>query len=357
VQHINTSGFQTLLYPTISREGRETAVAVVRATFELNDRERLVPSPEQVPVRLEDVYFGAPGVSSSLEESDLAVYKPGTDVVVVGEAHAPKGRAATQVQVGVRVGDLHKSALVVGDRSYRSAFGVGPLAPSAPVPFTTLPLVWERAFGGRDANDSDTEQSKFEARNQVGCGFGTVVPDGRLPNIYPLHGGGVDSDRPQPWALSPVGRAWLPRHLLAGTYDAHWQTERAPFLPLDFDYRFFQCGSEGLVSRQHLRGDEPVRIVNMSEEGELAFTLPGLVMGMSIRIDRRPLWRCLAALDTVILRPSRRQVALVWRRAIACRRSVQEVFQVVSFAVSPDGARSVIGAEADAPIGEPTWNW
>lgn len=356
MQHTNTSGFQTLLYPTVNREGRETVVAVVRGTFELNRAGRLVPAEEQVPVRLEDIYVGEPGVSSSLEESDLAVYKPATDVIVVGEAHAPHGRLASQVQVGVRVGELHKSALVVGDRKYQPAFGVGRLTVSAPIPFTRVPLVWERAFGGIDPDTTKNQNPQFEPRNPVGCGFGGAAANRTLPNIYSVTGEGIDSARPVPCGFSPIGRAWLPRYRLAGTYDTNWQRERAPFLPLDFDYRFFQCAPDGLAGNRHLRGDEPVRIVNMSPEGELAFTLPALVMGMAIRIDRRPLWRCLAALDTVILRPARRQVSLVWRRAIACRRSFQEVFQVVSFAVSASGAQAVLGADAGQPIGEPQWN-
>jgi hypothetical protein len=352
--HTNRSGFEALLYPAVNREGRETAVAIVRATFELNRAGLLEPADEQIPVRLEDVYFGDPGVSSSLEESDLAIYKPGTDVVVVGEAYAPGGRPATAVQVGVRVGDLHKSAIVTGDRVYRPAFGVGPVAASAPMPFTVIPLVWERTFGGTDPTSIAAGRPRFDPRNPVGCGFGTALVGQRLPNVFPLDGS--DGDRSQtPWGFSPVGRSWLPRYPLAGTYDEVWRAERMPFLPLDFDYRFFQCAPNGLMGAQHLRGDEPVRIVNMSPEGELAFKLPGLVMGLSVRVDRKGRHRCLAALDTVVLEPARRRVMLVWRRAIVCRRSAKEVLGVLSFAVSRRGARVAIGSEADAPVGEPTW--
>jgi hypothetical protein len=349
--HRNTSGFEALLYPTVNREGRETAVAIVRATFEIGSNGRLAPAAEQIPVRMEDVYLGDPGVSSPLEESDLSVYKPGSDIIVVGEAHAPHGRPASSVNVGVRVGDLLKTAVVLGDRTYHRMYGAGPLAASEPAPFTRLPLVWERTFGGSDPRTADSERPQFDARNPVGCGF-RPTPGQKLPNIYPST---EDSGR-EPWSFLPVGRGWLPRYPLAGTYDAKWQRERAPFLPRDFDYRFFQCAPSGLVSAQHLRGDEPVRILNMSPEGLQAFTLPGLVMGLTIRIDGKPTQKCLAALDTVVLEPARGRVTLVWRRAIACRRSVMnEVLKVTSFAVSRRGAQIAIGAEADRPIGEPAW--
>ena len=50
-------GIYHALVPTVNREGRETAVAVVRATFELNEANRLQPAHEQVDVRLEGRLF------------------------------------------------------------------------------------------------------------------------------------------------------------------------------------------------------------------------------------------------------------------------------------------------------------
>lgn len=37
-----------------------------------------------------------------------------------------------------------------------------------------------------------------------------------------------------------MGRSWQPRLRYAGTYDQHWMDERLPFLPEDFDLRYFQ---------------------------------------------------------------------------------------------------------------------
>lgn len=357
MDHTNTSGFDALLYPAVNREGRETAVAIIRATFELAPNGVLQPAPEQIPVRLEDRYFGKPGVSTCLEEADLAVYKPGTDVIVVGSAQTGNDRPVTAMQVGVRVGALQKSAQVTGDRIYQRAFGVGPVVPSEPLPFTVMPLIWERSFGGIDPRTEESERPQFEPRNPIGCGFvggkllrGPVAGQ-KLPNITPVKGGSTE-----PWGFSTIGRAWVPRYALAGTFDDRWQRDRAPFLPLDFDYRFFQCATGGLTSLSHLRGDEPVMVLNMSPEREVAFNLPGIVMGLTVRADGKPAQRCLAALDTVVLEPEHRRVMLVWRRAIACRRSAAEVLRVVSFAVSRRGATAVLGSDAEAPVGEPTWS-
>ena len=47
-------------------------------------------------------------------------------------------------------------------------------------------------------------------------------------------------------------------------------------MPADFDYRFFQTAPAALI-RQHLRGDETVRLDGLVPGGALAFRLPGLV--------------------------------------------------------------------------------
>ncbi len=361
-QHLNTSGFQSLLLPMTGRDGREVALAVVRATFVLDSRGRLVPAERQRPVLLEDLYAGDPGISGPVEECDLALYKPGTDVVVVGEAHAPRGRTSSSIRVGVQLGPLRKEAYVIGDRVWRRLLGIGPLIPTAPKPLRTLPLVWERAFGGVDPRTKGKERERSEPRNPVGRGYvagwlPAPVAGQPLPNIlHPRRHHAAPRHRPEPWNFGPVGRHWWPRRRLAGTYDERWKKERAPLLPEDFDYRFFQCGSSGLVSAKHLVGDEPVRITNMSPEGELRFSLPGLRLGMTVFRPGRPRERCLAGLDTVVLEPGRRQVCLVWRRSFACRRSVNELSRVVSFALTHRAARETLGPPADQPVGEPAWS-
>ena len=48
----------------------------------------------------------------------------------------------------------------------------------------------------------------------------------------------------RPMALGPVGRGWRPRLSYAGTYDQHWIDEVFPFLPADFDDRYYQAAPE-----------------------------------------------------------------------------------------------------------------
>ena len=63
-------------------------------------------------------------------------------------------------------------------------------------------------------------------------------------------------------AFGPVGRSWQPRIRWAGTYDQKWMDEKFPFLPEDFDERYYQCRprgpADGLSPGRRVRGaDEP----------------------------------------------------------------------------------------------------
>jgi len=63
-----------------------------------------------------------------------------------GFAHPAKA-ADSRIDVAFRVGPMTKAVRVFGDRRWRR--GVSDLGPSSPEPFDRIPLVYERAFGGR----------------------------------------------------------------------------------------------------------------------------------------------------------------------------------------------------------------
>ena len=52
------------------------------------------------------------------------------------------------------------------------------------------------------------------------------------------------NDRPTPIGFGPVPRFAKARVRYAGTYDEHWIENVLPFLPQDFDDRYFQAAPE-----------------------------------------------------------------------------------------------------------------
>src|SRR5690349_847154 len=144
-----------------ARDGAEFWLVGIKATFLFVDGE-LHRAEEQESIHLSPVFTGHPERSSLRYESDMALGKLATDVVLHGTAYAPGQRPTQTVDVTLSLGPIRKTLRVVGDRSYKQ----GQSTPSAPLPFVTMPLSWERAFGGVDPEDGSAY-----AFNPVGTGF------------------------------------------------------------------------------------------------------------------------------------------------------------------------------------------
>jgi len=176
----------------------------------------------------------------------------------------------------------------------------------------TMPLVYERAFGGPSLD-----------RNPVGRGSrapraSRQVEGDALPNLedprWPLRQFG---DGPPPAGFGFVAPSWLPRRGYAGTYDADWKQTRAPFLPRDYDRRFSNAASADLVFERPLQGAEPVQLDGVSAEGRVRLALPTVRPRVAIRIaggwQRPP-----AILETVLIEPDQSRFSLSFRAKLRC---------------------------------------
>ncbi|NTX40939.1 DUF2169 domain-containing protein [Myxococcus sp. CA033] len=317
----NLTPFAATDFLSLTKEAEECLVLVVAGSFVLPPPGRALDAPlavceEQQQPATTDTYWGAPEKSSLRYESQSAYTRPGTDVLLHGLAWAPRGRKVTRTQVTVRVGALAKQATITGTRVwYRNLMG---LSASDALPFESLPLRYEYAFGG-------TTASGYEARNPVGRGFYATAKealDKPLPSIEApealVRGW---ADRPPPRGFGPVARHWQPRLGWAGTYDAAWVEKRAPLWPRDFDERFFHAAPDGLRAATHLRGGEPVVLEGVSPDGPLAFPLPEhQLVARCIFAGRREKRRMV--LDTVRLEPEERRLVLTWRATFPAHRQL-----------------------------------
>jgi hypothetical protein len=322
----NHTYFETGLAPATATDGLEYAVFAVKGTFAIPDGDGDKSDPQfaevQQPVLPMDEHFGEPGFSSVKYEMDSCLRKPGTDVVLVGSAR-PRVTARL-ADVGLQVGPVKKVVRVFGDR--RWGRNLGRWRMSDPEPFDEMPLVYERAFGGTDETHKNEKKHKFDPRNPIGTGFAARRTSDKLagmllPNLEdPLDLIGSWKDRPEPAGFGFTGRHWQPRVKFGGTFDEVWQKERCPFLPADFDDRFFNGAARGLVTRTHLQGGEPVRVVNASAQGELRFSLPRRRFEITALI-KGELQEYPYVLDTVVIEPDENQMILTWRATIPCPRA------------------------------------
>lgn len=322
----NRTPFAAALLPNLDRDGADQLSVLVKATYGFGPNGRLAIAEQQVPVHFADVPNGDGAASSAKVESDACPTKPGTDVVLVGKAYPPNGHATT-VDVCLQVASLRKVVRVFGERAWTRALG-GVM--SRPLPFEQMPLIYERAFGGWDRSHPDPKRHTFDDRNPVGTGFcaegNSAHLEGlRLPNLeHPGHLIDHPKARPPVAGFGFLGRAWLPRRLLAGTYDAQWSDARAPLLPGDFDPRFYCGAPEGQVAMPHLRGGERVLILGASRRGALNFDLPAPEIEMAVSI-RHEVSALRPVLDTVVIEPDDERVVLSYRATLPCPRLLPHV--------------------------------
>lgn len=331
----NRTPFATGLSAWTDRDGAEWASVVVKGTYSL---ERGAPrvADVQVPVVTAPILAGEGLAAAVRLAPDLGPARPATDVVLLGNAWAPRPRTRVH-DVSLRVGPVSRTVRVFGERRWFRA--VGSWVASDPVEFERIPLAWQRAYGGVDATDPAGE--RFEPRNPAGTGFAAAAKAERLqdlplPNLEdPRQLITAWNTRPPPAGLGFVAPSWEPRSRCGGTYDAAWERDRMPLLPADFDPRFHCAAPEAQQARPHLAGGEAVSVAGASRQGDLVFALPRVAVRATAWIRGQRSSHA-GVLDTVVIEPDERRVVLVWRAAIPCtRRFLQlEAVQVTAEGVS-----------------------
>lgn len=311
------------------KSGVPVAVPVTKATFAIVGN-KLVLAEKQQPISLAGLPYGKPGESSYRYEPEYAYFKPNTDVILIANAICPEG-AGVQTTVEFSAGPLRQSALVFGDRFWYRGF-LGPSL-SGPEPFSSMPLIYERAFGGWDRHHTDPSQHIPFRPNPVGVGFQPDFTPGTdqlpLPNVEnPADLVSSLNSRPAPVGFGFTSPDWMPRAVLAGTFDKSWEADRAPLLPLDFNERFFNAGSAGLVASGYFQGNETVRAVNCTAT-PIQFNLPGvsppvcrLLLSGQKDVELR------SKLDTIVVDLLENIVTLTWRCYAPLPRGPHQLLEV-----------------------------
>ena len=292
----NRTPFNSELFVCANPAGVDSLYLVVKASFECSN---FTLSDEQVPIFKQDEYWGEPAKSSIKFPSDYGLSKVATDLVVVGHAMAPQQQPVRELDVSFQLGAISKKLKVFGDRYWeKNRF-------SSPGEFVQMPLVYEKAYGGK--------QHEF---NDIGCGVNAHEKESDpvlLPNIEdPNDLISSRRHKPLPAGFAALSPNWLPRAQYCGTFDDSWQKKRAPFLPLDFDPKFLNVAARGMTMLGHLRGGEHVRISNMNEQGDVRFDLPKFNFACRVLIGVTTV-DIPVVTETVLLEPNQNRVSLTWK--------------------------------------------
>ncbi|MEQ6250655.1 DUF2169 domain-containing protein [Sulfitobacter sp. HNIBRBA3233] len=310
--------------------GREHFVLVIKGSFGFPDHSGapMQPAAEHVPLVYADEHTGAPGFSATRWETDFAFRKPKCDIVVQGAAYAPGGRRAERVQVGLRVGGWQKSFHVVGHREWRV---LGPsIAATDPYPFTRQAFGYDTAFGGVDRLDPDDATPPAYYPNPHGRGFASFRNQSKLSGQpLPLTeevGQPVTSpyEEYKPMALGPVWRGFPDRLRHGGTYDQKWQDEVFPFLPADFDERYYQqVGVDQQIEKP--KRPQDVVLLNLTPSGREAFRLPDTALPVRLFREWETVFDDTVYPDTLLFDTEARLLSMVWRVEVPLKRIVTEI--------------------------------
>ncbi|MEM7259947.1 MAG: DUF2169 domain-containing protein, partial [Pseudomonadota bacterium] len=184
--------------------------------------------------------------------------------------------------------------------------------------------------GGVDRFHTDETKHDPYMLNPVGIGYHKIVDEGHVPNTPapsteechdPV---AFPNGKYKPMALGPIGRGWLPRYKLGGTYDQQWLDNTFPFLPADFDELYYQSAP---VDQQtdFLKGGEEVVLLNVTEDGRRAFEVPAIDMPVVFFKKKSEREEKNAVLDTLVLDPDNERFTCVWRASVQLKNNIFEV--------------------------------
>lgn len=313
--------------------GRELLVVVIKGTFVLpRPGEPVRLADEQLPLVMADTFTGDPGFSAPVLEVDFAPRKHACDVLLNGHARAPAGTQVTRLRAGIQVGTMRKSFDVVGDRVWNA--GLTGITASEPRHFTEMPIGYDRAFGGADRHSEDEREHDAYLSNPVGRGWhkhlkNAWVDGTPLPNTEAV-GQRVTHPRSDytPMALGPLGRGWPQRARFAGTYDDDWLADVFPFLPADFNERYYQAVPE---DQQIPIPKAPLDVVlsGFTADGSRSFALPYFEAPVHVFPKRGEREDYIATVDTIAFDTDRECFTMSWRMARPLKKSLHEIAQVL----------------------------
>lgn len=186
---------------------------------------------------------------------------------------------------------------------------------------------------------SDLADQKPQA--EVLVAFPKPLPPLPQTTSFGLFGAGIARQTMNLLDLGAVLRGESRRRRFAGTYDAAWQQQRMPLLPLDFDARYHMAAAPEQWLPKPLLGGEPIRVDGLELRGSWTFTVPKerLLVSANRRGERTV---HAAVLDTILIWAGLRRVSCVYRCSLPLRREIRELHGAAIGRVLPSTAAELL---------------
>ncbi len=259
---------------------------------------------------------------------DMGMPKPRAEWLINSNFHAPGGEATIAGQACAQVGEQQKILNVFGDRHWVAGI------PSKPLPFTSMPLDYQHAFGGPDLPS-----------NPSGVGYKYE----HLPNIESSTETITDRSKAYtPASFAALDPSWPQRSQYQGTYDQRYMEKYFPGYPKDMDWRLFMNAPKDQWVDGFLSGNEAYQFKNMHPqkkviEGELPGLFPRCFIKDSQEANSEQSFKEINLhLDTALFFPDKDIVQLIWRGGmlVSSDEAEQISHMVLGFENSKDKKRA-----------------
>lgn len=316
----------------LDKAGFEYLMVVIKATYNLPNN-YCIPRPiiPPQPLCYTDIYNADVGTSVPLYDNDFVLRKQKCDVIFNANAYSPQKKPTNNIIVSAKVGSMSKNISVFGQRKWDK---INQSYQAKEIEFfTVVPLHYGFSFGG---------QYKYQDKlichpsNPLGMGYfieesinnQSLMQQLEQPNNLIK----TPESKNEPIAFSVLPRQYGLRAKYAGTFDEKWRQEIAPFLPDDFDERYFQSAP----TDQQIpfpKGKEIVTLINMHpKRPEINFNLPRL-NNIPVRIYNKNnnINLINPNVDTLYFEPNNDFFSVVWR----CCFPIQRIHDIEQILIGP----------------------
>lgn len=210
----NLTPFPAMAFEALDQRDCPFQVLVLRQTYVLQDDDTLALADDQAPLVTSDEFYGELNLSSTKQESDLAPYKPHTDVLVLAHAYAPDGVPVPRFLAGIKItGKAVQQDLPLAPQ------GLNPLQGPSPESVAE----WRQACAR--INDANAQPATILHKQLVVCGPRAWHKNPAWKRVGSLF-------LAQQWTLAePEPIRSLPlryEYAYGGTHKIHAQDEAAP---------------------------------------------------------------------------------------------------------------------------------
>jgi len=275
-------------------------MVILKCTYLVDEKGSLRPAPEQDLLIDKDVQTDLGYI-----ESEMVPIKKGCDIAVFGQGYAPAGKPVESMEVSLKIGsDFQRRLVLTGDRHWTKSGR--DFRPSAATPFTTMPLTYDRSYGGA-ALVKDSIVDKY-ADNPDGRGYVALAEhvDGiLLPNIEEHDQLIKDwKQQPLPGGVAPVARSMGLRTKRGMHVDMEKHAAK-------MSAEAFSCAHPRMTAASYSAGS-PVELLGMRPEGKWAFTLPRVEFAAKVMLGTKNYVLPMTP-DTIYLFPEERKLSVIAR--------------------------------------------